>query len=116
MEYIAQVRGTMTSYAEGEKIVDSTHPFGKLEMYDVEANSLKQLVQKLADHFGTDVKQFLAGYSDDDEKYSLTSTGTYLVNEYNGNGSHRAKVHHAIKITCDGEPVYLDKNPELYED
>lgn len=109
MEYIAQVRGTMTSYAEGEKI-DSTHPFGKLEMYDVEANSLKQMVQKLADHFGTDVKQFLAGYSDDDEKYSLTSTGTYLVHEYNGNGSHRAEVHHAIKITCDGEPVYLKKD------
>ena len=109
MDYIAQVRGTMTSYAEGEKI-DSTHPFGKLEMYDVEANSLKQLVQKWADHFGTDVKQFLAGYSDDDEKYSLTSTGTYLVHEYNGNGSHRAEVHHAIKITCDGEPVYLKKD------
>ncbi|MBU5286563.1 hypothetical protein KQH86_10895 [Weissella confusa] len=113
--YKAQVFGTRTFYAEGEKI-DSTHPFGKLEMYDVEAGSLKQLVQKLAEHFGTDVKQFLAGYSDDDEKYSLTSTGTYLVNEYNGNGSHRAKVHHAIKITCDGGPVYLDKNPELYED
>lgn len=74
MEYIAQVRGTMTSYAEGEKI-DSTHPFGKLEMYDVEANSLKQLVQKLADHFGTDVKQFLAGYSDDDENIHLHQQG-----------------------------------------
>ena len=110
MLYEANVFGTMTSYAEGEKI-DSTHPFGKLEMYDVEANSLKQLVQKLADHFGTDVKQFLAGYSDDDEKYSLTSTGTYVVNESNG-----SIVNYAMKITCDGEPVYLDKNPELYED
>lgn len=109
MEYIAQVRGTMTFYEEGEKI-GSKHPFGKLEMYDVEADSIKQLVKKLADHFGTDVKQFLAGYSDDDEKYSLTSTGTYLVNEYNGNGSHRAEVHHAIKITCDGDPVYLKKD------
>lgn len=108
--YIAHVRGTHTFYAEGEKI-GSTHPFGELEMYDVEANSLKQLVQKLADHFGTDVKQFLAGYSDDDEKYSLTSTGTYVVNESNGN-----IVNYAMKITCDGEPVYLDKNPELYED
>ena len=107
--YIAHVRGTHTFYAEGEKI-GSTHPFGGLEMYDVEADSLKQRVQKLAEHFGTDVKQFLAGYSDDDEKYSLTSTGTYLVNEYNGNGSHRAEVHHAIKITCDGEPVYLKKD------
>lgn len=110
MLYEANVFGTMTSYAEGEKI-DSTHPFGKLEMYDVEAGSLKQLVQKLADHFGTDVKQFLAGYSDDDEKYSLTSTGTYVVNESNG-----SIVNYAMKITCDGEPVYLDKNPELYED
>lgn len=108
--YKAQVYGTMTSYAEGEKI-GSTHPFGKLEMYDVEAGSLKQLVQKLADHFGTDVKQFLAGYSDYDEKYSLTSTGTYVVNESNGN-----IVNYAMKITCDGEPVYLDKHPELYED
>lgn len=108
--YKAQVRGTHTFYAEGEKI-GSTHPFGELEMYDVEANSLKQLVQNLADHFGTDVKQFLAGYSDDDTKdYSLTSTGTYVVNEYNDNGSHRAEVHHAIKITCDGEPVYLKKD------
>ncbi len=35
--YKAQVFGTRTSYAEGEKI-DSTHPFGKLEMYDVEAD------------------------------------------------------------------------------
>ena len=104
--YKAQVFGTRTSYAEGEKI-DSTHPFGKPEMYDVEADSLKQLVQKLAEHFGTDVKQFLAGYSDDDEKHSLTSTGTYVDND---NGSHRAEVHHAMKITCDGEPVYLKKD------
>lgn len=79
-------------------------------MYDVEADSLNELVQKLAENFGTDVKQFLAGYSDDDEKYSLTSTGTYVVNEYNDNVSHRAEVHHAIKITCDGEPVYLKKD------
>lgn len=114
MEYLAQVRGTRTFYAEGEKI-DSTHPFGKLEMYDVQADSLSLLVQKLADHFGTDVKQFLAGYSDDDEKYSLTSTGTYVVNEYNDNGSHRAEVHHVIKITCDGEPVYLSEHPELFD-
>lgn len=113
--YKAQVYGTMTSYAEGEKI-GSTHPFGELEMYAFEAGSLKQLVQKLTDHFGTDVKQFLAGYSDDDEKHSLTSTGTYVVNEYKDNGSYRAEVHHAMKITCDGEPVYLDKHPELYED
>lgn len=113
--YKAQVFGTRTSYAEGEKI-DSTHPFGKLEMYDVEADSLKQLVQKLADHFGTDVKQFLSGYSDDNEKDSITSTGSYVVNEYNDNGSHRAEVHHTIKITCDGEPVYLSEHPELFED
>ena len=113
--YKAQVFGTRTFYAEGEKI-DSTHPFGKLEMYDVEAGSLKQLVQKLADHFGTDVKQFLAGYSNDDEKDSITRTATYLVNEYNDNGEYYAEVHHAMKITCDGEPVYLDKNTDLYED
>ena len=111
MKYLAQVRGTRTFYAEGEKI-DSTHPLGgELEMYDVEANSIKQLGQKLADHFGTDVKQFLAGYSDDDEKYSLTSTGTYLVNESNGN-----EVHHVMRISCDGEPVYLLEHPELFED
>lgn len=111
--YKAHVFGTHTFYAEGEKI-GSTHPFGELEMYDFEAGSLKQLVQKLADHFGTDVKQFLAGYSDDDEKYSLTSTGTYVDNEYNDNGSHRAEVQHGIKITCDGEPVYLSEHPELF--
>ena len=108
--YKAQVYGTMTFYKEGASI-DSKHPFGKLEMYDVEADSLKQLVQKLADNFGTDVKQFLAGYSDVDEKDSITRTGTYGVNESNGN-----IVDYAMRITCDGEPVYLDKNPELYED
>ncbi|RHE69286.1 hypothetical protein DW718_11630 [Weissella cibaria] len=108
--YKAQVFGTMTFYKEGEKI-DSKHPFGTLEMYDVEADSLKQLVQKLAVHFGTDVKQFLAGYSDDDEKDSITRTGTYLVNEYNGNG-----VHHAMKITCGEKPVYFSEHPELFED
>lgn len=108
MEYIAQVRGTRTFYKD-DASRDKMHPFGKLEMYDVEADSLNELVQKLADHFGTDVKQFLAGYSDDDTG-SLTSTGTYVVNEYNDNGSHRADVHHAIKITCDGEPVYLKKD------
>lgn len=113
--YKAQVRGTRTYYAEGEKI-DSTHPFGKLEMYDFHADSLSQLVQKLAEHFGTDVKQFLSGYSDDNEKDSITSTGSYVVNEYNDNGSHRAEVHHTIKITCDGEPVYLSEHPELFED
>lgn len=113
--YKAQVFGTMTFYKEGEKI-DSKHPFGTLEMYDFEADSLKQLVQKLADHFGTDVKQFLAGYSDDNEKDSITSTGSYVVNEYNDNGSHRAELHHTIKITCDGEPVYLSEHPELFED
>ena len=109
MEYIAQVRGTRTFYKD-DASRDKMHPFGKLEMYDVEADSLNELVQKLAEHFGTDVKQFLAGYSDDDEKYSLTSTGTYVANEYNDNGSHRAEVHAAIRITCDGEPVYLTKD------
>ena len=108
--YKAQVFGTRTFYAEGEKI-DSTHPFGKLEMYDVEAGSLKQLVQKVAEHFGTDVKQFLARYSDEEEKYSLTSTGSYVVNEENSN-----EVHHAMKITCGEEPVYLSEHPELFKD
>lgn len=110
MEYIAQVRGTRTFYKD-DASRDKMHPFGKLEMYDVEADSLNELVQKLAEHFGTDVKQFLAGYSDDDEKYSLTSTGTYLVNESNGN-----EVHHAMRISCDGEPVYLLEHRELFED
>lgn len=110
MEYIAQVRGTRTFYKD-DASRDKMHPFGKLEMYDVEPDSLNELVQKLAEHFGTDVKQFLAGYSDDDEKYSLTSTGTYLVNESNGN-----EVHHAMRISCDGEPVYLLEHRELFED
>ncbi|MCT8402250.1 hypothetical protein D0509_11410 [Weissella cibaria] len=113
--YKAYVYGTMTFYKDDASI-NREQPFGKLGMYDVKTNSLKQLVQKLADHFGTDVKQFLAGYSNDDEKDSITRTGTYLVNEYNDNGEYYAEVHHAMKITCDGEPVYLDKNPELYED
>ena len=115
MKYIAQVRGTRTFYKD-DASRDKMHPFGKLEMYDVEADSLNELVQKLADHFGTDVKQFLAGYSDDTKDYSLTSTGTYVDNEYNDNGSHRAEVHHTIKIICDGEPVYLSEHPELFED
>jgi len=69
----------MTFYKEGEKI-DSKHPFGTLEMYDVEADSLKQSVQKLAEHFGTDMKQFLAGYSDVDEKIQLREQGhTWLT-------------------------------------
>lgn len=108
--YKAHVFGTHTFYAEGEKI-GSTHPFGKLEMYHVEADSLNELVQKLAEHFGTDVKQFLARYSDEEEKYSLTSTGSYVVNEHNNN-----EVHHAMKITCGEEPVYLSEHPELFED
>lgn len=108
--YKAHVYGTITFYKEGASI-DSKHPFGKLKMYDVEADSLKQLVQKLAEHFGTDVKQFLVGYSDEEEKYSLTSTGSYVVNEHNGN-----EVRHAMEITCDGEPVYLSEHPELLED
>lgn len=99
MEYIAQVRGARTFYKDDESR-DKMHPFGKLEMYDVEADSLNELVQKLAENFGTDVKQFLAGYSDDDEKYSLTSTGTYVVNEYNDNGSHRAELHY-VATCCD---------------
>lgn len=110
MEYIAQVRGTRTFYKD-DASRDKMHPFGKLEMYDVEADSLNELVQKLAEHFGTDVKQFLAGYSDDDEKYSLTSTGTYLFNESNGN-----EVHHVMRISCDGEPVYLLEHRDLFED
>ena len=108
--YKAHVYGTMTFYKDDASI-KREQPFGKLEMYDVEADSLKQLVQKLADHFGINMKQFLAGYSDDDEKHSLTSTGTYVVNESNGN-----IVNYGMKIICDGEPVYLDKNPELFED
>lgn len=108
--YKAHFYGTMTFYKEDASI-DRKHPFGKLEMYDVEADSLNELVQKLAEHFGTNVKQFLAGYSDDEEKNALTSTGSYLINESNGN-----IVDYAMRITCDGEPVYLDKNPELYED
>lgn len=108
--YKAHVFGTMTFYKEGASI-DSKHPFGKLEMYDVEADSLQQLVQNLAEHFGTDVKQFLARYSDEEEKYSLTSTGSYVVNEENSN-----EVHHAMKITCGEEPVYLSEHPELFED
>lgn len=110
MEYIAQVRGTRTFYKD-DASRDKMHPFGKLEMYDVEADSLNELVQKVAEHFGTDVKQFLAGYSDDDEKDSLTSTGIYLVNESNGN-----EVHHVMRISCDGEPVYLLEHRELFED
>ena len=101
--YKAHVFGTMTFYKDDASI-NRLHPFGKLEMFDVEADSLNELVQKLAEHFGTDVKQFLAGYSDDDTG-SLTSTGTYLVNESNGN-----EVHHAMRISCDGEPVYLKKD------
>ena len=89
---------------------NNMQPFGKLEMFDVEADSLNELVQKLAEHFGTDVKQFLAGYSDDDTA-SITSTGTYLVNESNGN-----EVHYALRISCDGEPVYLLEHRELFED
>lgn len=108
--YKAHVDGTRTFYKD-DASRDKMHPFGKLEMYDVEADSLNELVQKLAEHFGTDVKQFLAGYSDDDEKYSLTSTGTYLVNESNGN-----EVHHVMRISCDGEPVYLLEHRELFED
>ena len=108
--YKAHVDGTRTFYKD-DASRDKMHPFGKLEMYDVEADSLNELVQKLAENFGTDVKQFLAGYSDDDEKYSLTSTGTYLVNESNGN-----EVHHVMRISCDGEPVYLLEHPELFED
>lgn len=101
--YKAHVFATMTFYKDDASI-NRLHPFGKLEMFDVEADSLNELVQKLAEHFGTDVKQFLAGYSDDDTG-SLTSTGTYLVNESNGN-----EVHHAMRISCDGEPVYLKKD------
>lgn len=108
MQYKAHVFGTMTFVKKGEEL-DSKHPFGKIEIYDVEADSLKRLVQKLAKHFGTDVKQFLAGYSDDDTDL-LTSTGSYLFNEYNGN-----EVHHAMKISCNGEPVYLLKHPELFD-
>lgn len=110
MLYEANVFGTMTVVKDGAK-ADSEHPFGKLEMYEVRADSLNLLIQKLAKHFGTDVKQFLAGYSDDDEKNALTSTGSYLFNEYNGN-----EVRHAMKISCDGEPVFLSEHPELFED
>lgn len=108
--YKAHVYGTMTLYKE-DASPDREHPFGKLEMYDVEADSLNELVQRLAEHFGTNVKQFLAGYTDDDEKDSIQRTGSYLINESNGN-----EVHHAMKITCDWEPVYLSEHPELSED
>ena len=84
--YKAHVFGTMTFYKDDASI-NRLHPFGKLEMLDVQADSLNELVQKLAEHFVTDVKQFLAGYSDDDTG-SLTSTGTYLVNEN--------EVHHVM--------------------
>lgn len=107
--YKAHVFGTRTFYKDDASI-DKMHPFGKLEMFDAEADSLNELVQKLAKHFGTDVKQFLESYSDDDTA-SITSTGTYLVNESNGN-----EVHHAMKISCDGDPVYLLEHPELFED
>ena len=107
--YKAHVYGTMTLYKEDASI-DREHPFGKPGMYDVEADSLNELVQKLAEHLGTDVKQFLAGYSDDDTA-SITSTGTYLVNESNGN-----EVHYELRISCDGEPVYLLEHRELFED
>lgn len=107
--YKAHVFRTMTFYKD-DASRDNMHPFGKLEMFDVEADSLNELVQKLAEHFGTDVKQFLERYSDDEEKYSLTSTGTYLVNESNGN-----EVHYAMRISCDGEPVYLLEHRELFE-
>lgn len=107
--YKAQVFGTRTFYKDVASI-DKMHPFGKLEMFDVEADSLNKLVQKLAEYFSTDVKQFLESYSDDDTG-SLTSTGTYLVNESNGN-----EVHHVMRISCDGEPVYLSEQPELFED
>lgn len=108
--YKAHVYGKMTFYKDDASI-DRKHPFGTLEMYDVEADSLNQLVQRLAEHFGTDMKQFLAGYSDDDEKDSIQRTGSCLINESNGN-----EVHHAMKITCDGEPVYLSEHPELPEE
>lgn len=108
--YKAHVDGTMTFYKDDANR-NNMQPFGKLEMFDVEADSLNELVQKLAEHFGTDVKQFLESYSDDDEKDSMTRTGTYLVNESNGN-----EVHHAMRISCDGEPVYLLEHPELFED
>ena len=107
--YKAHVDGTMTFYKD-DASRNNMQPFGKLEMFDVEADSLNELVKKLAEHFGTDVKQFLAAYSDDDAD-SLRSTGSYLINEYNGN-----EVHHAMKISCDGEPVYLSNHPELFED
>ena len=45
-------------------------------MVDVEADSLNELVQKLPEHFGTDVKQFLAGDSDDD-------TGSLIRESFN---------------------------------
>ena len=109
--YKAHVYGTMTLYKEDASI-DREHPFLKLEMYDVEADSLNELVQRMAEHFGTDVKQFLAGYSDDDEKDSIQRTGAYLINESNGNEVH----HAAMKIICDGKPVYLFEHPELFED
>lgn len=110
MLYEANVFGTMTFYKD-DASRNNMHPFGKLEMFDVEADSLNELVQKLAEHFGTDVKQFLARYSDEEEKYSLTSTGSYVVNEHNSN-----EVHHAMRISCDGEPVYLLEHRELFED
>lgn len=108
--YKAHVDGTMTFYKD-DASRNNMQPFGELEMFDVEAESLNELVQKLAEHFGTDVKHFLAGYSDDEEKDSMTRTGTYLVNESNGNA-----VHHAMRISCDGKPVYLLEHPELFED
>ncbi|MBU7545487.1 hypothetical protein [Weissella cibaria] len=108
--YKAHVYGTMTFHKD-DTTVDRLRPFGELEMFDVEADTLAQLVQKLAEHFGTDMKQFLAGYSDDDEKDSIQRTGSCLINESNGN-----EVHHAMKITCDGEPVYLSEHPELPEE
>ncbi|MCT0042953.1 hypothetical protein EFL87_11070 [Weissella confusa] len=102
MEYTATVFGKMTLARQFPS--DGESPYVEVDKCKIQADSLKQLVQKLAKHFGTDVEQFLAGYSDDHTD-PLKSTGLYLFGK-----DADEDIRHSIKIICDGQPVYLNKD------